>query len=163
MHKPNFRKDEIRRCFLRSLCVALFLLIASLMVHLIDNTIWMTSIAASAFIAFTFPEAQSVRPIVIMGSYFSACLCGILTAMLTPLVTNIAHSTLVLSVTAVFFTTLLMTIFDFEHPPAVALSVAIVLTDTPVKLAFASFLCAIILCIIKVPLTHLILRNKGIS
>ncbi len=160
MHKPDFRKAEIKLCFLRSICVTLFLLIAYLITHIFDDSIWMTPLAATTFIAFAFPKAEAVRNRFLLGGYISAGVWGVAISYLTLVVGDSYLVLLVLAVLSVFLTSLTMTIFDFEHPPSAALAIGLVLADQPLKMALASIICIVILCLIKMPLAKLILKEK---
>ncbi len=156
MWKPDFSGREIRNCILRSVCVSLFALFAFFMVHLMDNTVWITSIAASAFIAFAFPSAQSVRPRVLIGGYVCACVWGLIAYGVWHMFWGHYTALLWLCIAVIFFTTLSMTLFDFEHPPAAALSIGILLSVHPIYLASASLLFVVVLCIVKMPVIRLL-------
>ncbi len=159
MNKPNLSKEEVRLCFLRSICVAGFVLLALALAHIYDNTIWAISLGATAFIAFAFPNAQAVRVKVIIGGYVSACICGVLLSLLLSVFNYTYIATLLLSGIAVFFTTLLMTLLDNEHPPAAALAIGLIIADDPLSLAGISLVAVIILCLIKGPIARIILRE----
>ncbi len=160
MYKPNLSKEEIRLCFLRSLCVSLFLLFCFVAMHFIDNTIWVTSLAATAFIAFAFPKAQSVKTRVILGGYISAGLWGSVFSVILRATNGGYIVILMMCVAAVFLTSLCMTVFDFEHPPSAALAVGLVLSATPVIYALLALLAVVVLCLIKMPLAKLVLGEK---
>ncbi len=160
MKKPNFSKAEIRLCFLRSLCVSAFVLFTIVLVHLVDNAIWITSLGATTFIAFAFPKAEAVKKRVILGGYISACLWGVIAALILQAVGYPHVLTIALCVVAVFLTTMCMTVFDFEHPPSAALALSLVLSNEPIQTALLSILCVVILCLIKMPLAKLILRES---
>ncbi len=160
MYKPDLSRREVWICFLRSLCTCLFVVISLLLVHLFDDNIWMVSLAATSFIAFAFPKAQSVRTRVILGGYISACVAGVGCALLAGLFEDSHVAELALCGLAIFLTSFSMTVLDFEHPPAAALSIGIVIANEPIGLALASLGCVAVLCIIKMPLARYVLREK---
>ncbi len=160
MYKPDLSKAEIRLCFLRSLCVGVFVVLSLLLVHIFDNNVWMVSLAATGFIAFAFPKAESVRTRVILGGYLSACIAGMGCALLLMIWDDSYIAKLLMCGLAIFITTFAMTVLDFEHPPAAALSIGIVISIHPFSLAIASFGCVVVLCLIKMPLARLVLKEK---
>ncbi len=160
MKKPNLSKAEIRLCFLRSLCVAVFVLFSLFIAHQIHDRIWIVSIAASAFIAFAFPKADSVRTSVLVGGYISACIWGIVFSYVLAWIGHAYINTIILCGCAIFLTSFCMTVLDVEHPPAAALTISIVISDVPLELGGASMLCVVVLCVIKKPLARIILREK---
>ncbi len=160
MKKPNFSREEIRLCFLRSLCVALYVLFCLLIAHQFEDSIWMVSLAASAFIAFAFPKADSVRTSVLVGGYLSSCIWGVLLSLVLFHIGLTYTNTIVCCGIAIFLTSFCMTVLDLEHPPAAALAIGIVISSKPLELAAASMLCVIVLCLIKKPLARIVLREK---
>ncbi len=160
MQKPNFAREEIKLCFFRSLCVAVFLLLTITLIHLVDNTIWISSLAATTFIAFAFPKAEAVKSRVILGGYISACVWGVVASLILQAMNHTYFLTVILCTLAVFLTTMCMTVFDFEHPPSAALAVGLVISNQPIQTALLSILCVILLCAIKMPLARLILREN---
>ncbi len=160
MKKPDFSKEEIRLCFLRSLCVALFVVFSLCVAHYFNDNIWMVSLAASGFIAFAFPKADSVRTSVLFGGYLSACIWGVLFSLVLDWV-GFSYATIMIACgVAIFLTAFCMTVLDLEHPPAAALAIGIVISEDPLELAAASMLCVIVLCVIKKPLARMVLREK---
>ncbi len=161
MHKPNLSKEEIRLCVLRSLCVSLFLLLCFVVMHFVDNTIWVTSIAATSFIAFAFPKAESVKTRVILGGYVSAGFWGSVFSVILSYTSGSYIIILIMCVLAVFLTSLCMTVFDFEHPPSAALAVGLVLSATPIIYSLLALAAVSVLCLIKMPLAKLVLGEKA--
>ncbi len=158
MHRPDFRKEEIILCILRSLSVGVFITITILAMHLVDNAIFITSLAATTFIVFTFPKAQSVKPRFVIGGYVSAALFGI-PASLVCVAYEVSYPILILlCALVVFLTTLCMTIFDFEHPPAAAFAISLVLADNAITISVLALICVVVLCIIKKPLAIFMLK-----
>ncbi len=160
MHKPDFSKPEVLLCIYRSLFITAFLFLAFFLSHLVDNRIWATSLAATSFIVFAFPKADSVRTRVVIGGYTSACIFGVLASFLVPLFSYEYWTTLILCSLAVFLTTLAMTLFDFEHPPAAALAISLVLSEHAFRLALVSMFSVILLCFLKKPVAILLLKNS---
>ncbi len=159
MQKPDFSKREILLCLFRSLFTTLFMVFAYLMVHLFDNKVWLVSVAATAFIVFAFPNAKSVKTRFLLGGYFCACFWGTALALISQLFDKTTVSTTIFCAIAVFLTTFSMTLFDFEHPPAAALATGIVLSSSPIIMSIASFVCVIILFLIKAPVANYILNK----
>ncbi len=160
MYKPNLSKEEVRLCFYRSLCVGIFVVLSLFLVHIFDDNLWMVSLAATGFIAFAFPTAQAVKTRVILGGYLIACVVGIGCAMLLLIWENAHTAKLLLCGLAIFITTFVMTLLDVEHPPAAALSIGVVAAVHPVSLALASFGCVVVLCVIKMPIARMVLKEK---
>ncbi len=163
MNKPDFSKAEIRLCILRSLCVSVFVMLSLFIVHIFDNNIWLTSLAASSFIAFAFPKADSVRTKVLIGGYLSACVFGALAGVILSTFSPNEVTVIIFAGAALFFATLCMTILDYEHPPAAALVLALVVTDKPILVAIFSLCFIILLSIVKMPLAKLILKTNSTS
>ncbi len=159
MYKPNLSKEEIRLCFFRSLCVSIFLMLCFFAVHFVDNTIWITSLAATSFITFAFPKADAVKARVVIGGYIFAGLCGTVCSLLLDAVGNSYIAVMLLCLVAVFLTSFSMTVLDLEHPPAAALAVALVLSDKPITHALLALFMTAILCLVKVPISRLMLGN----
>ncbi len=56
-----------------------------------------------------------------------------------------------------------MTLFNFEHPPAVAFAISLVFVQNPITMAVLSLLIVSALCIIKKPLASIMLKLSGKS
>ncbi len=161
MHKPDFRKEEIILSILRSISVSIFIILTILIMHLVDNAIFVTSIAATTFIVFTFPKAQSVKPRFVIGGYLSAIVFGVPASILH---SNYEESYLLMIILCglvIFLRTLCMTIFDLEHPPATAFAISLVIADNPVTMSILALICVLLLCLIKKPIAIFMLKLSG--
>ncbi len=116
-------------------CIFATLLIFA-MLFLIDSISSMTivaSLGASAFIAFTMPHANVSRPRYLIGGYVIGAFSGIAMhffyhMLLEMDIQILGHSPHILACAlAVGFAIFLMTITNFEHPPAAALAMGLVI------------------------------------
>ena len=144
-------KHKLRVHVLQSAAAGLFILIMFLAVNYFQNNLAVTSLGASAFIAFSFPSANSSRPRLLIGGYIVGVIIGILCAGLTTLLDGIPPfpAYIPACALAVFVSMLLMTVLNFEHPPAAALAVAITIDSRPVAKGVAGLICIILLCVVK--------------
>lgn len=145
--KKRIDKQTLRLSLLQSTAAAVFILAAFFCVFLLDQTLLLTSLGASAFIAFAFPNAESARTRYLIGGYGCAVLTGaVFWGILQLLGSKSFGGSIFCCVGAVFCVIFLMTVFDFEHPPAVAAAITIVLTDKPFGLAAVAVTGVLVLC-----------------
>ncbi|MDL2288481.1 HPP family protein [Oscillospiraceae bacterium OttesenSCG-928-F05] len=136
--KKYFERAELVKNIRRSLLIALFVFLVVLVTSFIDSALLITSIGASAFIVFTFPAAESAKARYLLGGYISASVIGVLCSALRQAVIPAGSERIGLvlfCVAAVLLSSLVMSVFDLEHPPSVALAISIVVSDRPVFLA----------------------------
>ncbi len=163
MHRLNLSKEEIRLCLLRSLCVSVFLLLCFSAMHLVDDTIWAVSLAATSFIAFAFPKADSVKTRVLIGSYLMSGVFGTIASLLLRLIGRSYMPSIVLCIVVIFIVSFGMTLFDLEHPPAAAFAVGLTLFEMPIVYALFAIASVAVLCLIKMPLARLVLGETKVS
>lgn len=153
--KPN--RDEVRRSFWQSLVIAICLLLCLLLMHFSINGLVITCLAASCFVAFAFPAAESGRNRYLVGGYICGALIGAafgyIRIWLAPMVGEFPIG-LTLCVPAVFFTAFFMLIFDFEHPPATPLAVSLVIDGQPFVTALIALGCIFIICGVRYIMTR---------
>lgn len=135
----------------KSLLIAVFVWVVFAFTSFWDDTLLITSIGASAFIAFTFPEAKSSAPRVLMGGYACACVWGLVFGYSRHwLGAQLGRGVLVpLCLLCVFLTALCMMLLSFEHPPSVALAIGILLSASPLQMAFIALLSISALCLAR--------------
>lgn len=138
--------------FIQALCVALFVLLCFWAVHSLQSKLAIASLAASAFIAFGFPQADSARPRYIVGGSACGVVCGAVCCIAYHALPLPAENTLVLILfcaLAVFFTAFSMIMLNLQHPPANALAASMLLEQNPVRMGLLMMGCILLLCIVK--------------
>lgn len=154
-------QKKFRNALLQSVLVAVFILIAFLIIDFFDNTLFVTSLGASAFIAFAFPKAESVRIRYLIGGYTCGSAVGIIGSLLKGFMEDNSQYTIIfLCVLAVFLCSFCMMFFDLEHPPSAALAISITLSDKPFLLAFAAMISILALSVCKLTLLRVIHNMK---
>ncbi len=112
----------------------------------LNNAVIATSIGASAFIVFAMPRGSSAKTKNVIFGYF---ICGFVAYLwrFTPIEIEIMrYFVYPIAVGCAFF---LMTILDFEHPPALGLTISVLLDSRYVRVFIFSLISVSILCIIK--------------
>ncbi len=115
--------------------VAMILLAVLQLTPNILSAIGASALVTSTFIIFTVPNTPSAKPFCIFSAYVFALLVGIISAHFMNL--TIAHFDLSListwqvlfGIVSVILTVCLMLLFNVHHPPAVGLSLGLVLDD----------------------------------
>ncbi|MDL2293882.1 HPP family protein [Ruminococcaceae bacterium OttesenSCG-928-D13] len=139
------------RVLVQSALIALFVLFAFWAVYRFQNKLAITSLGASAFIAFGFPAAESSRVRYLLGGY----LCGLAGGLLCSLLCheamgfhleNAPMALIGFCALAVFITALLMLGLKLQHPPAAALAISIVLDPKPLVISAVMLGCILVLC-----------------
>lgn len=122
------------QCLLFTLVVlAILLLLGQVMMKQILGAVGASSLAATAFIAFTLPQSPVAKPRRILGSYLICLLLGALGSYIAKYVSpipHIEHYILMHQIVgagvagcAMFF----MVLFDVEHPPAAGFSLGLMI------------------------------------
>lgn len=162
-HRLFFIKDKAKRAFFQASMVSICMLVCLLVACITLNGFLITSLAASAFIAFAFPRAESSRPKYLVGGYlcgFGAGLAGYLIYNLDLPFTLHPYTLLIISCAfAAFIATLLMVAFGVQHPPAAALAVSLVFEANPLFVGAVAMGCILVLCLIKLIAMHLMIKN----
>lgn len=142
----NKKFGDIPASLLQSLCTAGFVFCIFLVTGYLDDTLFVTSIGASAFIAFSHPRTQAVKIRCLPGGYafaaFWGSICGLAGRANTD---GDTKDMLVYCMTAVFLTALCMAFFKLEHPPSVALAISITYSKRPLALAGVALVCILVL------------------
>lgn len=152
---PKF-KNNIRRYVLQCVLAMLIIFIVLFITDTIFNMTVVASLGASTFIALTMPHTNSSRPRYLIGGYVIGILCGILMNYVTFRLTSTGltvfeHSPHIITCAlAVGLAILLMTACNFEHPPAAALAMGLVLDANVLITSFAAFISIIIISLIKI-------------
>lgn len=138
---------------IQCLLVAVYLLVAVFAVHGLLSKLAVASLAASAFIAFGFPAAESARAKYLLGGYGcavgSGVVCGYARQWLLGSQAGDPRVLIGFGVLAVFFTSLLMIFLNLQHPPSCALTVGIVLEPQPLVMGLAMLGCMAVLCLMR--------------
>lgn len=146
-------KELFPRYLFQSLCAGLFIFAAFSMMQQIDRLLVITSLAASSFIAFTFPHSTSASPRCLIGSYTLAALWGCFYSwigdLLSPAVDRFLQSDVIACALTIFFMSLMMALLDMEHPPAAAMAAFLVFSDAPLLPALAGIGFATLLWSVK--------------
>jgi CBS-domain-containing membrane protein len=159
----KFMKNKVRfglQCSLATLSVFIVLLLIDAM----SNAVVIAVFGASAFIAFTMPEAGVSRPRYLIGGYLVGITAGSLCRYLlsVPLLESlpffkgfpyVAYGSL-----AVGVATFGMVITDTEHPPAAGLALGLVLNECSFTTVLVVLTGIVSLSIIKTALRPF-LRN----
>lgn len=138
---------------LQSLFVGLFVLVGFLGVHTFLSTLAIASLAASAFIAFGFPVAESARPRYLVGGYACAVVFGVLCSyarmLLAPGFAATREGELLFVAVAVGLTALAMLALNLQHPPSCALAASLALDPDPLPIGLAMMACIALLCLVR--------------
>ncbi len=149
----NFhRKRTLTRAHVvQSLIACAYIFAAFWAVHSFESGLAVASLGASAFIAFSFPHAESSRPRFLIGGYATGAACGLICAALLPLIPEAfpLPGYIPACALAVLLSTFLMTVLNFEHPPSAALAVGITMAPKPLALGLAALGCVVALVGIK--------------
>jgi len=150
----NF-KANAGRYLLQSLLAAVIIFVVLLLVGKVFDIVVVASLGASTFISFTMPQSNPSRPRFLIGGYVVGSICGILMNYFSRFLISADMQIFGLSpfilacALAVGLAMLLMTVFDFEHPPAAALAMGLV-PDTKVFITAAvAIACIVIISLIK--------------
>lgn len=150
------------QALVKSLFIAAYIAVVFLVIYRFSSKLAMASLAASAFIAFGFPNAESSRPKFLLGGYACGIISGFIAVGIYCLLPGPMHADLyaqiIFSAVAVFLAAFLMLSLKLQHPPAAALTVAVVLEKNPFLMGFGAFIC--VACLVAVEtLIHKKLRK----
>lgn len=124
--------NNFKVCFLQSIFVAIFLSITFFIANILDSRLLVTSVGSSAFVAFALPKSVYVKTRYLFGGYIIGAVFGILAWNMKEQFEDMdGHITILFVILAVFLTSLVMTYLDFEHPPCIAFTITIVLSEHP--------------------------------
>lgn len=151
---PNIHVRRVTRAHIvQSLLAGGYIFLTFFALHTLRSNLAVASLGASTFIAFSFPQAKSSRPRYLIGGYTVGAAAGVLFHYLItwletlpglPLPPHIPGCAL-----AMFCCIFILTVFDFEHPPAVALTMAVAMSDQAILLGISAVLCVCVLSGVK--------------
>jgi len=147
-------KARVKTAFIQSLFVAGCMCVCFLLMNFALNGFVITGLAASSFIAFAFPEAQSSRPKYLIGGYVCGIAGGagadlICDNVLALCISDVTIATVISCVIAVYIASVMMMSFNLQHPPAAAMASAVVIDNNPLWAAFVALACILLICLIK--------------
>lgn len=151
---PKF-KGHIPAYLAQCLLAMTFIFTGLLLIDSFSTLTIVASLGASTFLAFTMPHSHATRPRYFIGGYIVGILCGIgmhytNLLMSAKKLTILGHSPHILTCAlAVGLAMLIMTALNFEHPPAVALAMGLVLERRLLITAAAAFSAILILAFLK--------------
>jgi len=152
--------DNKRAFALQTIFVILTMFIILLPLSLVSHSLFLgalggTSLGSSCFTVFISPKSSMVKPRRLIGGYTIACLCGIFTYFLFELTKSaIPNLVLLIEPIAIFsalsigFTTILMILFDMEHPPAAGLSIGLIFESWDIWTVIVVIAASVMLAII---------------
>ncbi len=134
--------------------VAIMVVLA--LMDVVEQTALIASLGASAFIAFTMPQAHVSEPRYLVGGYVVGLVVGVafgLTFRWLPLPAEAAWregAEIVLGGLAVGVAIFIMVLTNTEHPPAAGIALGLVVNQTWDVVTLAVILSAIVsLCLVK--------------
>lgn len=150
---PKFlanKRQYLGQCLAGTLIVLLLLMV----INIISSELVIASIASTTFVVFVQPNDDRTRVRYIFGGYVIGIVVGILCHY--GLMGNVSvvgwpptlHDELVGAI-AVGVSIFLMVIFDFEHPPAASVALALVITEWNVWSVVVTLVFVLGLCIFR--------------
>ncbi len=118
------------------------------------NGFLVTCIAASAFIAFAFPHAESARIKYLLGGYVIGLAMGLLGHivyfnLLLPTAADEVVLLIACCMFSVFMSAFLMLFLEMQHPPAAALAASVVVDESPYMAAVIALACILFISLIR--------------
>jgi len=150
----NF-KTNVSRYLLQCLLAAVIIFIVLFLVGKVFDMVIVASLGASTFISFTVPQSNPSRPRFLIGGYVVGSMCGILMNYLSRYLisTNVLifglSPNILICALAVGLAMLLMTVFDFEHPPAAALAMGLAADSNVWVTAAVAIACIVTISLFK--------------
>lgn len=126
---PKFKENRLRYLIQSLLAAGIFSIIMYLLDILLNATV-VASLAATTFIVFTLPHKDNSKPRYILGGYSVGTLVGTIFSMIAQLLP--ATSISLLAGLTVGLAIFLMVTLNFEHPPATAFALGLVLDGSGV-------------------------------
>ncbi|MBS3994988.1 MAG: HPP family protein [Alkaliphilus sp.] len=120
----KFLKNK-KQYLIQSLIAAIIFIFMMTLLDIFLNATVIVSLAATTFVIFTIPLKEGSKPRYIIGGHSIAILVGSCFYFMSSYFTEINLS--IFAGLAVGFTIFLMVIFNFEHPPATAFALGLVL------------------------------------
>lgn len=158
----NSRRAKLFPSIVQSVLTSAFILAAFSVSNALNSGLLVASLGPSAFIAFTFPKAESAKIRYFIGGYIAAAVWGVIFAFIrqhTPAIDE-PCSTLLYCMLCVLLTSLCMDYFDVEHPPSVALAITLVISERPVAMAVTALISIVILSILRILFIRIVQRRE---
>ncbi|MDR0887798.1 MAG: HPP family protein [Candidatus Methanoplasma sp.] len=133
----EFRKNYLLQSLLGAIIVMILVLLADVIV---SETV-VASLGASAFIAMAMPRSKLAKPRYFIGGYACGILWGIVGNLMLGWFPEL-HMAVAAGV-AVGMTMLFMVLLDFEHPPACALALGLMMVPDPYIASIVAVPCII--------------------
>ncbi len=159
------QRPKLWHALAQSGLVAAFVLLTFFAIYQFHARLAVASLAASAFIAFGFPLAESSHPRYLFGGSACGVVCGTLCclarhALLPARLLEDKPVTILFCVAAVFLTAFLMLMLRLQHPPATALAISMVLEPQPLIMGLLILACVALLCGLRILLGRWLEKGK---
>jgi len=165
LRKPDGMGGRLKRSLVKASMVSAVVFVCFLLMLFTMNGLLVTCLAASAFIAFAFPYADSARAKFLLGGYAIGVAMGLLGHIAyTGIQVDAAYDMALLiacCVASVFAASFLMLFLEMQHPPAAALAVAIVVDDSPYLGAVVALACILMVCGIKYMADRFVFKREN--
>lgn len=142
-----------KRALVQSALAGGFIALSFLAIGRMQGRLAMASLAASAFIVFSFAASESAQPRHLLGSYACGLVLGgaacLLRHALHPALCEDRTIIILFCAAAVALCSLCMNLLDVQHPPAAALALAMVLEARPIPIGLATMACVLVLALLR--------------
>lgn len=151
----SLKNNKFHLCLIQSTLVAGFVSVFFLLMSYFENGLVVTSLIASVFIIFIFPTSAAAQSKNLIGGHFISAAVGFLFFYAFFLIQNagfnIGFAYMILFCgLAVFFSTFLMALLGFEHPPTAAFAAGLVLAPSvPLFMCGLALVCVLLLAFSK--------------
>lgn len=139
----NNKWKFILQCFIVTCFLSLILIFLDFVLKLSV----VASLGATSFIIFTIPHKNASRVPYILGGYTVGVIVGIICTLGSHITMNIPLT--IWGAIAIGLSMFLMVILNFEHPPAAALSLGLVMEGFDIKTVITVFTISISLLVIR--------------
>ena len=158
-------KNNIPRYILQCGLATITLLIVLLFLNAFDQTTIIASLGASTFIIFTMPDSFAAKPRNFIGGYITGIAIGVINSLLVGWIAyeySLSSHTIyiVFGAISVGTTMFLMVILDTEHPPAVGLSLGLVLNRWDYTTVLFIFSAVMVMYTVKYLLRNVLINLK---
>lgn len=148
MHEGS-RYGKGKNALLLSCCISVCVLICIALARLTSNAVLATSVAASAFIAFAYPKADSSRARILVGGYVCGIIAGSGFGVINLALAAKGAPVVVFNLLAVFACSFAMLYFGLQHPPAAALAFSLSMDASPLLSGLLAFAAVICICLAR--------------
>ena len=158
-------KHNLSRYILQCGLATATLLFVLLFLNAFDQTTIIASLGASTFIIFTMPDSFTAKPRNFLGGYLTGIVIGITNSLLVGFISEKflleGHTIyIIFGAIAVGLTMFSMVILDTGHPPAVGLSLGLVLNRWTYLTVIFIFTAAILMYTVKYLLRNVLINLK---